>query len=198
VSDRTDQYALAVCYCVLRGGRLPFPDTPDHFAPNYTRPAPDLSMLSPAERPAVARALAPVPPDRWPSCGELIAELTRQAAPDALPQGGERRRARRYRVGPGVMCAVQAPPTAGTWRAEVCNVSAGGIRLRVRRPGCPLRPGRVLDLALSDTARELLLMVRLRVTHGTERDAGDYEVGGRFDREFLPEELEALAEGGAA
>src|SRR5262249_14214956 len=28
VSDRTDQYALAVCYCQLRGGRLPFPDSP--------------------------------------------------------------------------------------------------------------------------------------------------------------------------
>src|SRR5262249_39129718 len=29
LSDWTDQYALAVTYCQLRGGRLPFTDTPD-------------------------------------------------------------------------------------------------------------------------------------------------------------------------
>src|SRR5207237_1423369 len=28
INDRTDQYALAVSYCELRGGRLPFADTP--------------------------------------------------------------------------------------------------------------------------------------------------------------------------
>src|SRR5947209_16690599 len=28
LSNRTDQYALAITYCQLRGGRLPFPDTP--------------------------------------------------------------------------------------------------------------------------------------------------------------------------
>ena len=31
LSDWTDQYALAVTYCQLRGGRLPFPDTPPNF-----------------------------------------------------------------------------------------------------------------------------------------------------------------------
>ena len=74
LTHRTDQYALAVCYCQLRGG-LPFHDSPDTFQPSYARPLPDLSMLTPAERPALARALSPVPEDRWGSCGQLIKEL---------------------------------------------------------------------------------------------------------------------------
>ncbi len=77
LSDRTDQYALAVTYCKLRAGRLPFPDTPASFKGEYTRPAPDLSMLPREEQPIVARALASVPQDRWPSCGEFMAQLSK-------------------------------------------------------------------------------------------------------------------------
>jgi serine/threonine protein kinase len=75
LSDRTDQYALAVSYCHLRGGRLPFPDTPATYAKDYTRPAPDLTMLSSPERPIVRRGLAATPQDRWHSCTELIEKL---------------------------------------------------------------------------------------------------------------------------
>jgi serine/threonine protein kinase len=79
LSDRTDQYALAVSYCVLRGGRLPFRDSPATFTDcqGYSRPAPDLSMLSGREQPIIARALSTVPQYRWSSCGELIAQLAR-------------------------------------------------------------------------------------------------------------------------
>jgi serine/threonine protein kinase len=75
VSSQCDQYALAVTYCILRGGRFPFSDTPTTFDPHYTRPAPDLTMLSRAERPLIGRALNPVPQDRWPSCRELFQKL---------------------------------------------------------------------------------------------------------------------------
>jgi serine/threonine protein kinase len=77
VTEHTDQYALAVCYCMLRGGRLPFHGTPATFDPQYVRPAPDLSMLDPDERPPISRALASVPQDRWPSCAELMARLAK-------------------------------------------------------------------------------------------------------------------------
>jgi serine/threonine protein kinase len=77
LSDSTDQYALAITYCQLRGGQLPFTDTPAHFQRSYLRPAPDLAMLDPDERPVVARALAPTPQQRWPSCKELVSELAR-------------------------------------------------------------------------------------------------------------------------
>lgn len=80
LSDRTDQYALAISYCQLRGGRLPFTDSPTTFDTHYTRPTPDLSMLSPGEQPIIARALDPVPQGRWPSCGDLMARLTRSVA----------------------------------------------------------------------------------------------------------------------
>src|SRR5262249_5679843 len=76
LSDRTDQYALAVTYGRRPGGRLPFHDTPSTFRSDYLRPEPDLTMLRPDEKPILARALAPVPMDRWPSCTELIQQLT--------------------------------------------------------------------------------------------------------------------------
>jgi serine/threonine protein kinase len=76
LSERTDQYALAVTYCQLRGNALPFTDTPPKFDRTYVRPPPDLSMLSPEERPIIARGLAPVPQDRWPSCMEMMRRLS--------------------------------------------------------------------------------------------------------------------------
>jgi serine/threonine protein kinase len=75
LSDRTDQFALAVTWYQLRTGQLPYADTPRRFDPRYVRPVPDLSPLLPDERPILTRALAPVPQDRWPSCGEFIERL---------------------------------------------------------------------------------------------------------------------------
>jgi serine/threonine protein kinase len=75
VASQTDQYALAVTYCILRGGRFPFRDTPTGFKSGYVRPPPDLTMLRPEERPLIARALIPTPQDRWPSCRELFSRL---------------------------------------------------------------------------------------------------------------------------
>ena len=94
LTDRTDQYALAVCYCVLRTGKFPFADTPADFQGNYTRPAPDLGMLTPGEQLAIARALAPAPQDRWPSCGDLVMELQKVASAPSLdrPAGWAKRR----------------------------------------------------------------------------------------------------------
>jgi serine/threonine protein kinase len=75
LSSRTDQYALAVTYCLVRGGRMPFHNTIGRFTPSYFRGQPDLTMLSPPERPIVARALEVSPINRWNSCGELMAQL---------------------------------------------------------------------------------------------------------------------------
>src|SRR5262249_50762359 len=65
LSNQTDQYALAITYCQIRGGRLPFSDTPATFQSGYVRPTPDLSMLAEPERPIIAKALNPVPQNRW-------------------------------------------------------------------------------------------------------------------------------------
>ena len=45
LSEWTDQYALAVTYCLLRTGRLPFSKVPATVQTGYAKPAPDLSML---------------------------------------------------------------------------------------------------------------------------------------------------------
>jgi serine/threonine protein kinase len=77
VSTYTDQYSLAVTYCELRGGRFPFEDTADAGRRDYVRRPADLEMLPSAERSIVARALSPVPQDRWPSCREFIGRLAK-------------------------------------------------------------------------------------------------------------------------
>jgi serine/threonine protein kinase, bacterial len=75
ITDRTDQYALAVSYCLLRGGRLPFHNTTGRFTPSYSRGQPDLSMLSSPERAVIAQALSVSSIHRWASCGEMMAQL---------------------------------------------------------------------------------------------------------------------------
>lgn len=80
ISEHTDQYALGVSYVQLRTSKFPFHDTPKNFDRKYTRPVPDLSLLTPPERPIISRALSAVPQDRWPSCRELIAELSKASS----------------------------------------------------------------------------------------------------------------------
>ncbi len=77
----TDQFSLAVTYCELRSGQRPFPEPPATFQPGYVRPAADLSMLEAAERAIVARALAPTPQERWPSCRDLVYQLADAVKP---------------------------------------------------------------------------------------------------------------------
>jgi serine/threonine-protein kinase len=86
VTDRTDQYALAVSYYVLRTGRLPFADLPLDFRADYVRPVPDLSPLTPRERLVLGRALSPASMYRWPSCQELMTQLA-----SAVQQSGRHR-----------------------------------------------------------------------------------------------------------
>ena len=77
LSERSDQFSLAVTYHVLRTGVFPFPSPPADREKlrNYVRPDPNLLNLTPAERPVVARALSPVPQNRYPTCREFMAGL---------------------------------------------------------------------------------------------------------------------------
>jgi serine/threonine-protein kinase len=84
VTTRTDQYSLAVTYCQLRGGRLPFGGSALEIARAQANDEPDLNMLPPEERPPVKRALAREPRERWDNCRAFVRAL-RSAAPGGLP-----------------------------------------------------------------------------------------------------------------
>jgi serine/threonine protein kinase len=75
LTEWSDQYSLAASYCLLRGGKLPFRNSPLSFSTPYTRPAPDLSMLPEVERGIIARGLAPTPQNRWPNCAAMMDAL---------------------------------------------------------------------------------------------------------------------------
>jgi WD40 repeat protein/serine/threonine protein kinase len=79
-SRHSDQYALAVTYCHLRGGKLPFAGADyEQLRDGHLQQPPDLSMLPAEERPAVARALAKQPQARWPNCRSFVKALVEAA-----------------------------------------------------------------------------------------------------------------------
>ncbi len=74
-SFRSDQYSLAVSYCYLRGGRLPFDGTHVEIIDGHRVKSPDLSMLPECERFAVAKALEKLPKNRWPNSAKFVQAL---------------------------------------------------------------------------------------------------------------------------
>ena len=79
VASTSDQYSLAVSYCQLRTGTLPFEGTPHEVLHAHVFMEPDLNALPAAEQSAVARALKKIPSERWPTCREFVAALKRPA-----------------------------------------------------------------------------------------------------------------------
>jgi tetratricopeptide (TPR) repeat protein/serine/threonine protein kinase len=75
----SDQYCLAITYCQMRGGQLPFSGTPEQLMTGHIAGTPDLSMLPPEEQPAVERALDKDPAMRWPTCQAFLEALCRGA-----------------------------------------------------------------------------------------------------------------------
>jgi serine/threonine protein kinase len=76
-SERSDQFSLAVTYFVLRTGTFPFPALPSELPRSFSRPAPDLRLVTPEEQAPLQRAMSPIPQDRYPSCREFMADLLR-------------------------------------------------------------------------------------------------------------------------
>lgn len=108
-SRHSDQYSLAISYCELRGGRPPFVGNPAQVMAGHLHAAPDLTMLPESERPAVARALAKDPGDRWPSCREFINNLSSKTQQTVLwPPAGRSRAMGRRRWRPIIACLVAA------------------------------------------------------------------------------------------
>jgi serine/threonine-protein kinase len=77
LTERSDQYSLAVSYYLLRTGAFPFPPPPEGFRRRYSynRPAPDLSLVTRSERRILERGLDVQPERRWENCDVMVREL---------------------------------------------------------------------------------------------------------------------------
>ena len=77
LSDKSDQFSLAITYYYLRTGNFPFPPPPEGFRRrnSYARPAPDLGLVTRTERRILERALDVQPERRWSNCESLVHEL---------------------------------------------------------------------------------------------------------------------------
>jgi serine/threonine-protein kinase len=82
VTGHSDQYSLAVTYCELRGGRLPFAGTAFQIMAQKKGGVPDLMMIPEPERAIVLRALAQQRHDRWPSCRAFVDVLSQSLCDD--------------------------------------------------------------------------------------------------------------------
>jgi serine/threonine protein kinase len=74
---QSDQYSLAIVYCQVCGGRLPFTGSVAKVVTGHLTRMPDLEMIPTADRPAVLRALSKDPRHRFPSCTAFLDELAR-------------------------------------------------------------------------------------------------------------------------
>jgi tetratricopeptide (TPR) repeat protein/serine/threonine protein kinase len=94
-SRQSDQYSLAVTYCELRGGRLPFAGSSAQVMAGHLMHPPDLAALPQEEQPLVARALAKEPQERWPNCRSFAQALysCRLSAATSAPVPAESRAA---------------------------------------------------------------------------------------------------------
>ncbi|HVS40036.1 MAG TPA: tetratricopeptide repeat protein [Gemmataceae bacterium] len=75
VSPHSDQYSLAVAYCQLRGGQLPFNGGPAQIMMGHLYETPDLTGVPEEERPTVLKALAKDPEQRFASCRDFVEAL---------------------------------------------------------------------------------------------------------------------------
>ena len=85
-SGHSDQYSLAIVYCEMLTGGLPFSGgTVAELTLQHLNDEPDLTPLSVSDRYAVSRALAKEPQHRYRNCREFIDALFR-----ATPSEGSR------------------------------------------------------------------------------------------------------------
>jgi serine/threonine protein kinase len=83
-----DQYSLACVYQELLTGERPFDGTSmSHLLMQHINLPPNLEPSPPCDRPALSRALAKKPDDRWPSVSAFVRALREAGAPAASASG---------------------------------------------------------------------------------------------------------------
>jgi serine/threonine-protein kinase len=175
LSDHSDQYSLAVSYCVLRTGRLPFPEV-SAFRDSWPRKRPpaDLSLLTEKERPILARALKTVPLERWPSCQEMMAQLGTLVDRKATAAvEAERRLAERRLPSATLSCQVSSGPNGPLVPAALRDFSLGGIGF-ISQDQIEQRSSLLVHLKRASSFARVL---RAQVRHTTRQHDGTWLVG---------------------
>ena len=133
ISLRSDQYSLAVSFCLLRGGRLPFDGPPAQMMAGHILQPPDLTMLPAAERAVVAMALAKEPQQRFESSTAFVAALAVGGKKAPLgPRGFEE--SRTPTLPQNTPAALLPEPTPPTLSAGSRSRSSATRRITARRP----------------------------------------------------------------
>jgi serine/threonine protein kinase len=130
ISSTSDQYSLAVAYFELLTGNIPF--TGKNFrqlAMQHMQVAPDLSALPENDRPAVARALAKNPQERFPSCGSFV-----QALYVGMPGGTETRVPAQTFFALDIASQTTKPLSASGLKPGSMSSSGSGVTTTVTRP----------------------------------------------------------------
>jgi hypothetical protein len=90
ISDRSDQYSLAIVYQELLTGHRPYVGkNVRQMAQAHLQGEPDLRALPEADRPVIGRALAKDPAKRFPSCLAFVRALYNARHPTPSPQQAE-------------------------------------------------------------------------------------------------------------
>jgi hypothetical protein len=109
-SSCSDQYSLALVYHELLTGGFPYSGrTPQQMMLQHVSAQPNLTALPPCDQPAVGRALAKTPEQRFPSCLAFVQALMAAGVETALPAAAMT--VRRARVDRAV--AEMTPPPVG-------------------------------------------------------------------------------------
>jgi hypothetical protein len=119
VDPRSDQYSLALVYQELLTGTYPYTGrTPQQLMLQHVSATPDLSGLPGCDRPAVGRALAKDPKDRFGSCLDFVMVLMAADPTDAPALALRRARLSRAPADPTRLSDRHPPPdpTADTGR----------------------------------------------------------------------------------
>src|SRR5262249_43893379 len=93
ISDRSDQYSLAIVYQELLTGHRPYNGkNARQLAQQHMNEAPDLRALPEGERPVLARALDKDPARRFPSCLAFVRALYQARPRDQVVVSHDSRR----------------------------------------------------------------------------------------------------------
>jgi hypothetical protein len=214
VSRFSDQYSLAVVYQEMLTGFRPFPgQTAMQLAAQHTSSPPMLDPLPVGDRPSIARALAKLPDQRFPSCRHMVEELLRAGAGEPVPYSGLQAAPAQLQAGKdSPLAAPSVSPEAdkNAMLDQITEASPPPVKkqkplpaeTRVTKPAfhksfLPVRPAKIrptLFLGIGGLASAALFRLKQRLRHRF-RDLESVPVLALLQMDTDRKALEQLREG---